>query len=91
MAGQREGWTRRGALKGLGSLGAAAALGGIGPGGEGVAGEAAAPAAEGFADHLEKHLLIPSLRYTRAGPHPSTGLASSFTYQPPPGTHWAGR
>jgi len=43
-----------------------------------------------FAGHLEKHLLIPSARFScRTGGRNSTGLAGCFTYEPPPGVIWA--
>jgi len=42
-----------------------------------------------FAGHLEKHLLIPSARFScRTGGRNSTGLAGCFTYEPPPGVTW---
>ena len=43
-----------------------------------------------FAQHIEKHILIPSARYSdRPGARARTGLAGCFTYEPPPGVTWA--
>jgi hypothetical protein len=43
-----------------------------------------------FAAHLEKHLLVPSRRYSGHGnARARTGLAGSFTYEPPPAIAWS--
>lgn len=49
---------------------------------------ASSPLLRAFADHLQKHLLAPSLHHTRGETHSTPGLAGSFAYQPPPATHW---
>ena len=42
-----------------------------------------------FADHIEKHILIPSARYSdRPGARARTGLAGCFTYEQPEGVQW---
>jgi hypothetical protein len=42
-----------------------------------------------FAAHLEKHLLIPTSRYWKAGrPRTSDLGAGTFTYEPPEGVEW---
>jgi hypothetical protein len=42
-----------------------------------------------FAEHIEKHLLIPSARYCGRGGKRARGrLAGSFTYEPPAGVRW---
>jgi hypothetical protein len=43
-----------------------------------------------FAAHLDKYLLTPSARYaSRKASVARTGLAGSFTYEPPTGVRWA--
>ena len=44
-----------------------------------------------FAQHIDKHILTPSARYSSPGGAPArAGLAASLTYQPPQGISWAG-
>jgi hypothetical protein len=48
------------------------------------------PVLRRFADHIEKHILIPSARYARhGGPNARAGQAGCLTYEPPPGVTWA--
>jgi hypothetical protein len=48
------------------------------------------PVFRAFAEHLEKHLLIPSSRYSgRKGARTVAGVAGCFTYEPPDGVAWA--
>ena len=48
------------------------------------------PVLRPFAEHLEKHLLIPSARYSdHVRTYLRAGLAGCFTYEPPPGVIWA--
>ena len=43
-----------------------------------------------FADHLARHLIAPSARYTgRVGSRTRAGVAGRFTYEPPDGVKWA--
>jgi hypothetical protein len=47
------------------------------------------PVLRGFAEHIEKYILIPSARYSRHGRNQArTGLAGCFTYEPPEGVLW---
>jgi hypothetical protein len=47
------------------------------------------PVLTAFATHLQRHILIPSARYSgHGGPHARAGSAGSFTYEQPPRTHW---
>jgi hypothetical protein len=47
------------------------------------------PVLRGFAEHIEKYILIPSARYSRHGrTHARAGLAGSFIYEPPEGVIW---
>ena len=47
------------------------------------------PVLRPFAAHLEKYLLIPSGRYSKAGRgRIKTGVAGCFTYEPPVGVNW---
>ena len=42
-----------------------------------------------FAEHIEKHILIPSARYSDSpGARARTGLAGCFNYEPPQGVQW---
>ena len=44
-----------------------------------------------FADHLHKHLIVPSSRFSHPqGNFARTGIAGCFTYEPPPGVVWEG-
>jgi len=44
-----------------------------------------------FAEHLEKHLLIPSARYSGARAREARGqLAGCFVYERPEGVEWGG-
>ena len=47
------------------------------------------PALLQFADHIRKHILVPSRRYAAPGHRQArSGLAGSFTYEPQPGVAW---
>jgi hypothetical protein len=47
------------------------------------------PVLRGFAEHIEKYILIPSARYSRHGrSRARTGLAGCFTYERPEGVEW---
>jgi hypothetical protein len=49
------------------------------------------PVLRAFAEHLERHLLVPSNRYSgRQMTQARSGLAGRFTYEPPPGVRWGG-
>ena len=44
-----------------------------------------------FADHVHKHILVPSARYAgHGGPYARAGLAGCFTYEPQMGVRWEG-
>jgi hypothetical protein len=48
------------------------------------------PVLRPFADHLQKHLLSPSARYSGPGiTSAKTGFPGCLTYEPPPGVSWA--
>jgi hypothetical protein len=47
------------------------------------------PVLQPFAAHIERHLLIPSGRYSKAAFRKRAGLAGCFTYEPPAGIVWA--
>jgi hypothetical protein len=47
------------------------------------------PVLRAFADHIEKHVLVPSARYAgHGGPYARAGLAGCFTYERPGGVLW---
>jgi hypothetical protein len=47
------------------------------------------PVLRPFADHLARHLITPSARFTgRAGSRVRAGVAGRFTYEPPAGVQW---
>jgi len=47
------------------------------------------PVLRGFAEHIEKYILIPSARYSRYGRSEARkGLAGCFTYERPEGVTW---
>jgi len=47
------------------------------------------PALASFADHINKHILIPSRRFTGQGNrYARSGLAGCVTYEPPPNFNW---
>jgi hypothetical protein len=46
------------------------------------------PVLSPFASHLERHLLIPSGRYSKSRTRLRAGLAGCFTYEPPAGVVW---
>jgi hypothetical protein len=47
------------------------------------------PVLRPFADHIQKHILIPSARYSgHGGRHARAGLAGRFTYEPPNAVRW---
>jgi hypothetical protein len=49
------------------------------------------PVLRPFAEHIEKHILIPSARYAGCGGlNARTGLAGCFTYEQPGGISWKG-
>jgi hypothetical protein len=47
------------------------------------------PVLRPFSDHLTKHLIAPSARFTgRVGSRARAGVAGRFTYEPPRGVLW---
>jgi hypothetical protein len=49
------------------------------------------PVLGSFADHIKRHVLIPSVRYSgHGGPYARAGLAGCFTYERPGGVSWSG-
>lgn len=49
------------------------------------------PVLREFAEHVRKYLMVPSARFTKTSTSRNrTGVAGTFTYEPPPGVIWEG-
>jgi len=47
------------------------------------------PVLRSFAEHVRRHLLVPSMRFCKVGRRRTADIgASTFTYEPPPGVSW---